>query len=108
MGLTTGYRVSRCLHVAAALGAAAHIGASRMLASDGEPSLRSLARMMGLRVHWDAYGALEETVRTGRSGIAAVTGGDFFDYLGRHPEYARIFDEAMTGKSLGQIGAILQ
>ena len=152
MGLTTGYWVSRCLHVAAELGVAdvlgeepqtaealagklgvqaqplgrvlrclanhgvfemrggafAHNGASRMLASDGEPSLRSLARMMGLRVHWDAYGALEETVRTGRSGIAAVTGGDFFDYLGRHPEYARIFDEAMTGKSLGQIGAILQ
>jgi hypothetical protein len=151
MGLTTGYWVSRCLHVAAELGVAdvlgdepqtadalaktlgvkadplgrvlrclanhgvfaeqgdrfAHNGASRLLASDAHPSLRSLTRMMGLRVHWDAYGALEETVRTGKPGIEVVTGGDFFEYLGQHPEHARIFDEAMTGKSLGQIGALL-
>jgi len=152
MGLTTGYWVSRCLHVAAELGVAdvlgdepqtaealagrlkvqarplgrvlrclanhgvfemrgeafAHNDASRMLASDADPSLRSLARMMGLKVHWDAYGALEETVRTGRPGIEAASGGNFFDYLSRHPEHARIFDEAMTGKSLGQIGAVLE
>lgn len=148
MTLTTGYWVSRCLHVAAELGVAdalgeepqtaealaaslnvqaqplgrvlrclanhgvfamqgdrfAHNGASRLLATDARPSLRSLARMMGLRVHWDAYGALEETVRTGRPGIEAQTGGDFFDYLAKDPEHARIFDEAMTAKSLGQIG----
>lgn len=152
MGLTTGYWVSRCLHVAAELGVAdvlgdepqtaealakalgvqaqplgrvlrclanhgvfemqgeafAHNDASRFLASDAPLSLRSLARMMGLRVHWDAYGALEETVRTGKPGIEAATGGNFFEYLAGHPEHARIFDEAMTGKSLGQVGAVLQ
>jgi hypothetical protein len=152
LSLTTGYWVSRCLHVAAELGVAdvlgeepqtaealaaslgvqaqplgrvlrcltnhglfemrgeafAHNGASRLLASNSRPSLRSLVRMMGLRAHWDAYGALPETVRTGKPGIEAATGGGFFDYLAKDPEKARIFDEAMTGKSLGQIGAALQ
>jgi hypothetical protein len=152
MGLTTGYWVSRCLHVAAELGVAdvladepqtaealagrlkvqaqplgrvlrclanhgvfemrggafVHNDASRMLASEAHPSLRSLARMMGLKVHWDAYGALEETVRTGKPGIEAASGGNFFEYLARHPEHARIFDEAMTGKSLGQLGSVLE
>ena len=151
LALTTGYWVSRCLHVAAELGVAdvlgetpqtaealaasldvkaeplmrvlrclanhgvfemqgdrfAHNGASRLLASDAHPSLRSLARMMGFRAHWDAYGALEETVRTGKPGIEAATGGGFFEYLGQDPERARIFDEAMTAKSLGQIGPAL-
>jgi hypothetical protein len=85
----------------------AHNGASRLLATDARPSLRSLARMMGLRAHWDAYGALIDTVRTGKPGIELATGGGFFDYLGRHPEEHRIFDEAMTAKSLGQIGGVL-
>jgi hypothetical protein len=149
--LTTGYWVSRCLHVAAELGVSdvlgdepqsadalasalgvqaqplsrvlrclanhgvfamegdrfTHNGASRLLATDARPSLRSLARMMGLRAHWDAYGALEDTVRTGRPGIEAATEGGLFDYLAKHPDHARIFDEAMTGKSLGQIGGVL-
>ena len=85
----------------------AHNGASRLLADDARPSVRSLARMMGLRPHWDAYGALEETVRTGKPGIEAATGGGFFEYLGQNPDHARIFDEAMTAKSLGQIGPAL-
>jgi hypothetical protein len=149
--LTTGYWVSRCLHVAAELGVPdvlgeelqtaealagalgvqaqplyrvlrclanhgvfamegdrfAHNGASRLLATNAHPSLRSLARMMGLRAHWDAYGALEETVRTGKPGIATATDAGLFDYLTKNPEHARIFDEAMTGKSLGQIGPVL-
>lgn len=149
--LTTGYWVSRCLHVAAELGVSdvlgdepntaealagalgvqaqplgrvlrclanhgvfamegdrfAHNGASRLLATDARPSLRSLARMMGLRAHWDAYGALEQTVRTGQPGIEAATGGDFFAFMAGRPEEARIFDEAMTAKSLGQIGPVL-
>ena len=149
--LTTGYWVSRCLHVAAELGVPdvlgdepqtaealasalgvqaqplgrvlrcltnhgvfamdgdrfVHNGASRLLATNARPSLRSLARMMGLRAHWDAYGELEQTVRTGRPGVDMATGGDFFAFMARRPEEARIFDEAMTAKSLGQIGPAL-
>jgi hypothetical protein len=149
--LTTGYWVSRCLHVAAELGVSdvlgeepqtaeaiagalgvqaqplgrvlrclanhgvyamegerfAHNGASRLLATDARPSLRSLARMMGLRAHWDAYGELEQTVRTGRPGVDLATGGDFFAFMAARPEEARIFDEAMTAKSLGQIGPVM-
>jgi hypothetical protein len=63
--------------------------------------------MMGLRAHWDAYGDLETSVRTGRPGFQAATGGGLFEYLATRPDHARIFDEAMTGKSLGQIGGVL-
>jgi hypothetical protein len=85
----------------------AHNAASRMLATDARPSLRSLVRMMGLRAHWDAYGELETSVRTGEPGFRAATGGGLFDYLTKHADHARVFDEAMTGKSLGQIGGVL-
>jgi len=151
LAMTTGYWVSRCLHVAAELGVPdalgsepqtasslaatlgvqaqplgrvlrclanhgvfemqgdrfAHNGASRLLASDASPSLGSLVRMMGMRAHWDAYGELMHTVRTGQPAFEAATGGKLFDYLASRPEEARIFDEAMTGKSRGQIGAVL-
>lgn len=151
LALTTGYWVSRCLHVAAELGVPdalgsepqtadslaaalgvqagplgrvlrclvnhgvfemqgdrfAHNRASRLLSSDASPSLGSLVRMMGLRAHWDAYGELIHNVRSGQPGFETATGGKLFDYLANRPDEARIFDEAMTGKSRGQIGAVL-
>jgi hypothetical protein len=104
-------RVLRCLanHGVFTMkgGRFAHNAASRLLASGARPSLRSLARMMGLRPHWDAYGELEHTVRTGQPGIAAATGASLFDYLAGRPEHALIFDEAMVGKSIEQIGGAL-
>ena len=53
----------------------AHNAASRLLRSGVPGSLRSLARMMGLKVHWDAYRELDVAVRTGQPSIAAVTEG---------------------------------
>ncbi|MGZ3313629.1 MAG: methyltransferase [Caulobacteraceae bacterium] len=86
----------------------AHNAASRLLRSDGRPSLRALPRMMGLRMHWDAYGQLEHTLRTGEPGVDRATGEGLFDYFERNPEEGRIFDDAMTSKSFAQIGPALQ
>jgi len=85
----------------------AHNAASLLLASDSRPSLRSMVRFMGLRAHWDAYAELENTVRTGQPAIEAAVGTSFFKYLAEHQDHARIFDEAMFGKSMGQIGPAL-
>jgi hypothetical protein len=105
------YRVLRCLanHGIFELrdGKVGHNDASRLLRTDARPSLRALAQMMGLSMHWAAYGELERTLRTGEPGVAAATGGDLFGYLAAHPDEARIFDDAMTAKSLGQIGGAL-
>ena len=85
----------------------AHNPASRLLRSDGHPSLRALPRMMGLKMHWDAYGELEHTVRTGEPGIALAAGDGLFEYFDKRPDEARIFDDAMTSKSFSQIGPAL-
>ncbi len=86
----------------------AHNAASRTLRSDLPGSTRSLARMMGLKVHWDAYRELDVTLRTGAPSIAAVTEGGLFPHLRAHPEEARLFHEAMAGKSFAQVQPVVQ
>jgi hypothetical protein len=85
----------------------AHNAASRTLRSDAPGSMRSLARMMGLKVHWDAYRELDVGLRTGRPAISSVVEGGFFDHLDTHPEEGRLFHEAMAGKSFAQVGPIV-
>jgi hypothetical protein len=45
---------------------------------------------------WDD---LLETVRTGETAFDRLYGWPVFDYLGEHPEQAKVFDAAMTGFS---------
>ncbi|HEY4030177.1 MAG TPA: methyltransferase [Caulobacteraceae bacterium] len=82
-----------------------HNASSRLLRSGGQ-SLRPLAQMMGLKMHWDAYGEMGRTLRTGEPGMAIVA-GDLFGYFAAHPDEGRIFDGAMTAKSFAQIGPAL-
>jgi hypothetical protein len=86
----------------------AHNEASRILRSDTPGSMRSLARMMGLKMHWDGYRELDVAVRTGQPAISAVVDGGLFGYLRAHPEEGQVFHEAMAGKSFAQIGPILE
>lgn len=86
----------------------AHNAASRMLRTDAPDSMRSFARMMGLKVHWDAYRELDRAVSTGEPPIAKVVDGGFFRYLQRHPDEGRVFDEAMAGKSALTIRFVLE
>jgi hypothetical protein len=86
----------------------AHNAASRLLRSDVPGSMRSLARMMGLKVHWDAYRELDTGLRTGQPAIAAIVEGGLFGYLHAHPEEGRLFHEAMAGKSFAQVGPIIE
>jgi hypothetical protein len=85
----------------------AHNAESRLLRSDNPASMRSLARMMGFDFHWDVFRELGHSLRTGESaGDRAIPGG-LFERLRKHPEEGQIFNEAMVGKSFGQIGPIL-
>src|SRR5580692_10712783 len=86
----------------------AHNQSSRLLRTGVPGSLRSLTRMMGMKVHWDAFRELDSAVRTGQSPMARVTEGGFFPYLADHPEEARLFNEAMAGKSASQIAAVMK
>jgi len=85
----------------------AHNDASRLLRAGVEGSQRARARMFGLPVWWNAYGALGQTVRTGLPAVESVTGQSLFPYLAAHPEQARIFAETMAGMSRGRVGPVL-
>lgn len=84
-----------------------HNAASRLLRSDDRASMRSLARMMGINFHWDVYRDLDHSLKTGESAAGAVVPGGLFEHLREHPADGRIFNEAMVGKSFGQIGPVL-
>jgi hypothetical protein len=84
-----------------------HNAASRLLRSDDPASMRSLARMMGLDFHWDAFRELGHSLKSGESAADKAIPGGLFAHLRAHPEDGRIFNEAMVGKSFGQIGPLL-
>jgi len=105
------HRMLRCLanHGVFTLsgGRFAHNAASRILRSDAPGSMRGRGIMDGLPVHWDAYRGLDDSLKTGRPGIEAVLDGGLFPYLATHPYEARVFQEAMVGKSYEQVGEVI-
>lgn len=88
-------------------GAVAHNDASRMLRSDHPRSLRAFVQMIGSSICWSAFGALEHSARTGAPAVDQVAPEGLFGHFASHPEEARIFDAAMTGKAHGQVAAVL-
>ena len=84
-----------------------HNAASRLLRSDHPASMRALAQMMGLDVHWDVFRNTAYSLKTGRSAADEAVPGGLFARLREHPEEGRIFNEAMVAKSFGQIGPVL-
>lgn len=84
-----------------------HSAASKLLRSDDPQSMRSLVRMLGMRVNWAAYGEFEHSLRTGRPALEKVVPEGFWDYLSKNAEAGKIFNEAMAGKAYGQVAAVL-
>jgi O-methyltransferase domain/Dimerisation domain len=79
---------------------------AELLREDGADSMWALAVMVGEEQDrcWDD---LPETVRTGEPAFDRLYGRPLFDFLGEHPEQARIFDAAMTGFSGRAMRAML-
>jgi O-methyltransferase/methyltransferase family protein len=77
------------------------------LKSDGPHSMRAWATMMGEDWHWQMWGELLYSVRTGKPAFDLVHGARPFEYFPRNPEAARLFDEAMTSLSVPEAPAIL-
>jgi hypothetical protein len=66
------------------------------LRGDVPGSKRALALMSGDE-QFRAWAEIEFSVRTGQTAFDRVFGKPIFDYLGEHPDKARIFDAAMVG-----------
>lgn len=79
---------------------------SSNLREDHPQSLRPVIRMIGSKAIWDSAGVLEDTVKTGRTGIQTALGQSLWEYCETNPQDGRIFDEAMTAKSHGEIAAV--
>ena len=65
------------------------------LRKDVDDSQWAMAVMMG-EEHFFAWGELLYSIRTGQGSFRKVYGEGVFDYLGKHPEQAQVFDAAMT------------
>jgi hypothetical protein len=67
----------------------------RTLRSDSPATLRPWARYMALRSTREAWGDLEESVRTGRAAFSRVHGSSVWDWFAAHPEEEQLFAAAM-------------
>jgi hypothetical protein len=85
----------------------AHSDASRLLCTEHPMSMRAFARMMGLPVFRASFDQLEHSVRTGSAAIELAAADGIWPYLMAHPEEAKIFGQAMTGKAAADTAAVL-
>jgi hypothetical protein len=66
------------------------------LRSDAAEPVGGWAAYVGVPAHFQSWGALLHTVRTGENAFQSVHGTDVWDYRSRHPEEGALFDRAMT------------
>ena len=93
----------RCLRALASFGIfrvgadgrVAHSSRSLLLRSDAEGSLHAAARFYTAPGAWRAWEALDEAL-VGRVPHEAAWGASRFEYLSRHPDEARRFDQYMA------------
>jgi len=76
------------------------------LRADVPGSIRPVVLMLLDECHWQPWGQLIHSVRTGETAFDHVHGMGLFDYLGSHPETAMIFHQAMTSNTAGSGSAI--
>ena len=72
---------------------------SEFLRTNVPGSMRNLARMYGEAAPWQAWSGLEYSVRSGQPSFTHIHGIPMFEFLARHPDSARRFDEAMVTSS---------
>ena len=79
------------------------------LRSDNPRSTRDLTIWMGEPKHWNVYGELMHSVKTGKPAWDYVHGEPVFPYLFHtNPELGEIFNRAMTSYSHQSIGPVLE
>ena len=78
----------------------------RLLRDDD--ALRALLALYGDESVWRAYGALDQAVRTGRSGYELANGKDLFEVLESDTEIASRFNRAMTLVTAAQVPVIVR
>ena len=78
-----------------------------LLRSDVPGSLRSFLDVQTAPGHWLSWARLDGTVRSGKAQVEEALGSDIWTYFSQNPGELRTFAEAMTGLSIGLVGAVL-
>ena len=78
------------------------------LRSDAPEPVDGWAAFVGEPYQWQAWSALEHSVRTGENAFRHVHGIDSWTYRARHPELSASFDRAMTSLSRQVVTAVLE
>lgn len=81
--------------------------ASAKLMTAAPGSLRGFVMLAGSEECWRSWGELRHAIKTGQPAFDQVYGEPLFDYFAKNPEPARVFDEAMAGRSAAEITALL-
>ncbi|MQA72742.1 MAG: methyltransferase [Solirubrobacterales bacterium] len=82
--------------------------ASDLLRSDHPRSQRGLIDVLLGGEQFEAWGALETSLRTGRPAFDVRHGASWIDYYNAHPDAGRAFAEAMSGTTRAFEDAILE
>ncbi|WP_156426711.1 methyltransferase [Mycobacterium sp. IS-3022] len=69
------------------------------LRADAEVSMKGAALFFGSRQHREHWTYLSESVRSGKPWAPVLRGKEFFQYLEDEPEFAALFNGAMTSTS---------
>jgi len=77
------------------------------LRSDSPYGIRDFAVLMGHPLHWEDWGQLVESVRTGEPSLPKLRGMGAFDYLDTNVEYGSVFYGGMTALSNMETDPIL-
>jgi hypothetical protein len=81
---------------------------SEHLRTDLPGSIGHWAVNMGRPHHWNTWGNLIESVRSGESAFRQNYGMTVWEYRAEHPEDRAIFDTAMTALSAGVVDAVVR
>ncbi|HEV3063472.1 MAG TPA: methyltransferase [Vicinamibacterales bacterium] len=108
------HSLSRLLRALCSLGIIAAAGDGRfVLTALGQPlqadrpgSLRAMVLTLG-EIHYQAWGALDHSIRTGLPAFPVVFGAHLFDHLDRSPDAGSTFHEAMTNLAALMSQAVL-
>ena len=78
------------------------------LRSDAPNSMRDVAIFWGEDWHWEVWGKILYSVRTGKSAWAQIHGDEVFSYFEKNPEAGQIFNRAMSSFSGAATDAVLE
>ncbi|UBF25808.1 methyltransferase [Kovacikia minuta CCNUW1] len=77
------------------------------LRSDMPGSVRDASIMVGDPEHYNAWGNILHSVKTGESAFENLFGMNIFQYYAQNPEPAAVFDRAMTSFSSTEIAGVV-